>query len=66
MTNITILCSLKGAVKDVSEGDVKRTDDGTSVVGGTQLGKIKWSDDGLSVVGSTQRNMSDAEVVSKR
>ena len=30
----------KGVGKDVSEGDVKRADDGPSVVGGTQLGNI--------------------------
>ena len=32
--------------KHVSEGDVKRTDDGLSVVGGTQLG----NDNGLMTV----------------
>ena len=52
--------------KDVSKGDVKRTDEGPSVVGGTQLGNVKRSDDGPSVVGSTQRDISYAEVVSKR
>ena len=51
--------------KYFSEGDVKRTDDGLSVAGGTQLENVKWSDDGPSVVGSTQRDMSYAEVVSK-
>ena len=52
--------------KDVSEGDFKRTDHGTSVVGGTHLGNVKQSDDGLSTVVSTRRDMSYAEVVSKR
>ena len=52
--------------KDVSEGGIKSTDDGPSVVGGTQLGNVKRSDDGPSIIGSTQRNMSYAEVVSKR
>ena len=47
-----------------SEVDVKGTDDGPSIVGGTQLGNVKQSDDGLSVVGSTQRDMSYSEVVS--
>ena len=37
-----------------------------TVVGGTQLENVKRSDDGPSVVGSTQRDMSYAEVVSKR
>ena len=54
------------AGKDVSEGDVKHTDDSPSVVGGTQLGNVKRSADGPSVVGSTQRNMSYAEDVSRR
>ena len=53
-------------VKDVLEGDVKRTDDGLSIVGGTQLGNVKRSDDGPSVVGSTHRDMSYTEVVSTR
>ena len=52
--------------KYFSEGDVKRTDDGPSVVGGTHLGNIKRSDDGSFVVGSTHRDMSYAEVVSKQ
>ena len=52
--------------KYVSEGDVKWTDDGPYAIGGTQLGNVKRSDDGPSVVGSTQRDMSYAEVVSKR
>ena len=52
--------------KDVFEGDVKRSDDGPPVVGGTQPGNVKRSDDGPSVVGSTHRDMSYAEVVSKR
>ena len=52
--------------KDVSEGDVKRTDDGPSVVGGKQLGNVKRYDESPSVVVSTHRNMSYAEFVSKR
>ena len=52
--------------KDVSERDVKNTDNGPSVIGGTQLGNVKRSDDGPSVVGGTHRDMSYAEVVSKR
>ena len=52
--------------KDVSEGDVKNTDDGPSIVGGTQLGNVTRSDDVPSVVGSTQCNMVYVEVVSKR
>ena len=52
--------------KYVSEGDVKRTDDGPSVVGGPHLGNVKRSDDGPSVVGSIHFDMSYAEVVSKR
>ena len=52
--------------KYVSKGDVERTDDGPFEVGGTQLRNVKWSDDGPSVVGSTYRDMSYAEVVSKR
>ena len=52
--------------KDVSEGDVKRTDDGLSIVGSTYIGNVKWSDDGPSVVGSTHRDMSYTEVVSKQ
>ena len=52
--------------KDVSEGNFKRSDDGPSVVGGTQIGNVKRSDDGPSVVGSAQRGMSYAEAVSKR
>ena len=56
----------RGVGKDVSEGYVKRADDGPSVVGGTHLGNVKGSDDGTSVVGITQRDMSYAEVVSKR
>ena len=52
--------------KYVSEGDVKRTDDDASVVGGTHLGKVKRFNDGPSVVGSTHCDMSYAEVVSKR
>ena len=55
-----------GIGKDVSKGDVKRTDAGPSVVGGTHLGNVKRSDDGPSVIGSTHRDMSYAEVVSKR
>ena len=51
--------------KYVSEGDIKRTDDGPSVVGGTHLGNVKQSDDGPSVVGITQCDMRYAEVVSK-
>ena len=53
-------------VKDVSKGDVKRTDDGLYVIGGTQIRNVKRSDDSPSVVGNTQRDMSYAEVVSKR
>ena len=52
--------------KYVSEGDVKRIDDGPSVVGETQPGNVKRSDNDPSVVGSTQRDMSYAEVASKR
>ena len=66
MTNITILCRLKGTGKDVSEGDVKQVDDGPSVVGYTQLGNIKRSDDGPSVVGNPQHDTSFAEAASKR
>ena len=51
--------------KDVSEGDVKRNDDGLSVIGGTQLGNIKRYDDGPFVVGSTQHDMSYSDFVSK-
>ena len=58
--------SMHDVEKYVSEGYVKRTDDGLSVVGGTHLGNVKWSDDGLSVVGITQRNMSYSEIASKR
>ena len=52
--------------KYVSEENVKRSDDGQSVVGGTQIGNVKRSDEGPSVVGSAQRGMSYAEAVSKR
>ena len=36
--------------KYVSKGDIKRADDGPSVIRGTQLGNVKQSDDGTSVV----------------
>ena len=52
--------------KDVYGGKIKRSDDGPSILGGTQLGNIKRSDDGPSVVGSAQHGMSYAKDVSKR
>ena len=52
--------------KYISKGDVKRTDDGQSIVGGTQLGNVKRYDEVPSVVESTQRDMSYAEVMSKQ
>ena len=52
--------------KYVSEGDVKQADDGPSILGVTNLGNDKQSDDGTSVVGITQRDISYAEVASKR
>ena len=51
---------------DVSKGEVKRSDDGLYVIGGTQIGKNKRSGDSPSFVGSTQRGMSYAEALSKR
>ena len=51
--------------KYVSDRDIKRNDDGLSIIGGPQIGNVKRSDDGLSVVVSTHHDMSYAEVVSK-
>ena len=53
-------------VKDVSKGDVKRTDDGLYVIGGTQIRNVKRSDDSPSIVESTQLGIRYANVVSKR
>ena len=50
--------------KDVSKENIKRSDNGLSVVRDTQLRNVKHSDDSPSFIGSAQRGMSYAEAMS--